>query len=70
MANILTKTQLNDLFDYLDEKDAVLMCDNTLKLTKQWIQENGLSDKEDDIVKYLENRGGFCDCEVIFNVQR
>ena len=68
MANKITKEQLKDLYDFLDEECATIMCDNTLKLTLRWIEENNLSDRKDEIIEYLENHGGYCDCEVIFNV--
>lgn len=64
----ITKKFLEDLYLYLDTECATIMCDNTLKLTRQWIKENNLSDREEEIIKYLEDHGGYCDCEVIYNV--
>ena len=65
---MLTREQKEDLYEFLDIECATLVCDNTLKLTKQWIQENNLEDKKKEIIEYLENHGGYCDCEVVFNV--
>lgn len=65
---MLTKGQKADLYEFLDTECATLFCDHTLKLTREWIHENGLEDKEEEIIKYLEGNGGFCDCEVVFNV--
>ena len=65
---ILTEEQKEDLLDYLDIECAVVVCDHSLKLTKQWIEENGLKEKEEEIIEYLEDNGGYCDCEVVLNV--
>jgi hypothetical protein len=65
---MLTPEQLGDLSVYLDEKNAFFECDNTLKYTKQWIEEEGLSEHEEEIINFLNENGGYCDCEVILNV--
>ncbi len=65
---MLNEEQKQDLYEFLDTECATLLCDHTLKLTKRWIQENGLEDREEEIIEYLEENGGYCDCEVVFNV--
>lgn len=65
---MLNEEQKQDLYEFLDAKCATLLCDHTLKLTKRWIQENGLEDREEEIIECLEENGGYCDCEVVFNV--
>jgi hypothetical protein len=41
-------------------------CDHTLKLTRQWMRAHGVDEAAN--VPELEKRGGYCDCEVLFNV--
>ena len=41
-------------------------CDHTLTFTKKWSEANGI---DFNIIKtWLNEHGGFCDCEVLFNV--
>ena len=42
-------------------------CDQTLRITKEILGEIGMD--VDKSVKYLQGKGGFCDCEVIMNVE-
>jgi Protein of unknown function (DUF2695) len=57
---------LRDLFNYLDRSDAP-PCDHTLRNTIEFIKKRGLN--EERIIPWLRENGGFCDCEVIFNVE-
>ena len=40
-------------------------CDGTLKLTRQWMRAHGVDEAIN--IPELEERGGYCDCEVLFN---
>jgi hypothetical protein len=43
-------------------------CDHSLDKTLALISEQGFNEGEkDDIMNVLQSRGGFCDCEVLFN---
>ena len=56
-----------ELFDYLDEKSETTECQHDFSLTRQF-----LSDKEVDsekVLAFLQANGGYCDCEVLFNVE-
>ena len=61
------------LFDYLEKKsnfrkvktEDTWTCYNDLRFTKQFCKENKLNFEE--LKKKLEDTGGFCDCEVLFN---
>jgi hypothetical protein len=57
---------LRNLFDYLDQESAS-GCDHTLKLTTEFLQQRGLD--VDRIVPWLREHGGYCDCEVLPNVE-
>ncbi|MGI4738721.1 MAG: DUF2695 domain-containing protein [Janthinobacterium lividum] len=54
------------LFDYLDEELAN-NCANTLRLTKQFAKENDVQFQL--LQKWLGEHGGYCDCEVLANVE-
>lgn len=48
-----------------DSQSITWKCDNTLAMTRQWLQEHGLNVNAN--VGKLEALGGFCGCEVLFN---
>jgi|HubBroStandDraft_6_1064221.scaffolds.fasta_scaffold819973_1 hypothetical protein len=54
-----------DLFRLLTRADRP-ECDHTLKQTIAFLKERGLDTSE--IVPWLRQNGGFCDCEVFLNV--
>src|SRR5438046_1738739 len=55
---------LRDLFDHLDR--GGVDCDHTLRETIEFLQKRGLDVEQ--VVAWLREYGGFCDCEVIHNV--
>jgi hypothetical protein len=57
---------LRDLFNYLDRETAP-PCDHTLRETIAFLQQRGLDVNR--IVPWLRENGGYCDCEVIYNVE-
>jgi hypothetical protein len=63
----ISQDQLAQLFDYLDGALSA-GCDHSLKLTRQFLQTNGLP--EATIVPWLGEYGGYCDCEVLANVEQ
>jgi hypothetical protein len=68
-TNISIKPEeLKKLGQYLDEKLSSSDCDNSLQYTKQWLDENISKAKKTKVVKYFQNNGGFCDCEVLANI--
>ncbi|MDC7783374.1 DUF2695 domain-containing protein [Priestia megaterium] len=64
----MTSEQLQSLEIYLQEKLEVYGCDHTLVYTREWLDISTLHDKKSNVVKALQNQGGFCDCEVLMNV--
>lgn len=54
-----------NLFDYLDE--TMDECDDELSLTRQFLTENNLP--IDEVIEWLETNGGYCDCEVLANIE-
>ena len=64
---LLSLEQVASLFDYLDEKLEEDGCDNTLRYTKEWLEINLPEDQHEAILAEMEEMGGYCDCEVVFN---
>jgi tetratricopeptide (TPR) repeat protein len=64
----LTTEQLESLGSFLNEKLTATDCDHSLKFTKIWLEESVPKSKISKIVKEFQNQGGFCDCEVLYNV--
>jgi hypothetical protein len=61
----MPQQDLRDLFDYLDRENPP-PCVHTLLETLEFLKERGLD--AEHIVPWLREHGGYCDCEVIFNV--
>lgn len=55
------------LFNYLDEVLEEHGCNETLKYTEKFLEHNGLSVEKS--INWLRDNGGFCDCEVLANVE-
>ena len=78
----LSKDQLEDLGNYLEGKlqfvfpsgditienigSVTWKCDGTTKYTREWLEAKGLPVEE--CLSSLEEEGGWCDCEVFWNV--
>lgn len=56
---------LESMFEAMDEKVEAAGCDHTLRFTKSWIAEKDQSAAE--VLAWLREHGGFCDCEVLAN---
>jgi hypothetical protein len=62
----ISKSQLKELFDYLDSALAE-GCDHTLRHSQVFLRTHGYS--EAIVVPWLGKYGGYCDCEVLANVE-
>ncbi|MCI2261155.1 MULTISPECIES: DUF2695 domain-containing protein [Xanthomonas] len=62
----LPKETLWALFDYLNEALAD-GCDHSLRLTTQFLASRDVPPAS--VIPWLGAHGGFCDCEVLFNVE-
>lgn len=62
----LSKQQLTELFDHLDSALAK-GCDHTLRFTQEFLRSRALS--ESTLIPWLGEYGGYCDCEVLANVE-
>ena len=66
-AMVLAEAQLSDLLDYLDDHVAEAGCDHTLRFTEAWAGERGIQPSA--LVRSVQQFGGYCDCEVVANVE-
>ena len=55
------------LFDHLDEQLGVQDCDHTPRMTKAFLDSHKLN--MEGILSWLGEYGGYCDCEVLANVE-
>lgn len=63
----LPRSDLTALFDFLDSRLESEDCDHTLRLTREFLRERSVP--EEPVVAWLGEHGGFCDCEVLSNVE-
>lgn len=56
-----------ELFDYIDEILETHGCNDTLKYTKEFLENNNLPLEKS--IEWLEENGGYCDCEVLANIE-
>ena len=61
----LPHEDLRALFEHLEHAGAP-QCDHTLRETIKFLQKRRLDVER--IVPWLQKHGGYCDCEVIYNV--
>ncbi len=59
---------LHELFDFLDGKLTENECDHTLNSTREFARNHTLP--EERLIVWLEQSGGYCDCEVLANVEQ
>ncbi|MGB4811596.1 MAG: DUF2695 domain-containing protein [Methylophilaceae bacterium] len=58
---------LDSLFNYLDEHLETEGCDHTNNITCRFLASKHLN--QEKILPWLETYGGYCDCEVLANVE-
>lgn len=63
-----SREKFTQLFNYLDENLSEFSCDDSLKLTSEFLQENEIKNI-DEIKNWLGEKGGYCDYEVLNNVE-
>ena len=63
----ISKKDLKDLFAFLDASFEERECSHSLELTRAFLTSRKLDEKT--IIPWLGEYGGFCDCEVLGNVE-
>lgn len=61
----VTDALLASLFDAVNAQVERSGCDHTLRFTQAWISEH--SQPGTEMLAWLREHGGFCDCEVLSN---
>lgn len=64
----MPRINFQDLFNYLDEKLSEVECDDTFKITEEFLNNNDIKDLI-KIQNWLKENGGYCDCEVLYNIE-
>jgi len=55
-----------NVFVELEDGQPTSLCDHTLNHTKKYLQDAGVW--QDGLVEWFGEYGGYCDCEVVYNV--
>ena len=63
----LTREEVEELFDFVGEQVEQQGCDHTRRFTDTWLKENISPERHGKVYSELEDMGGFCDCEVLYN---
>lgn len=64
----MKRAAFNDLFDYLDEHLQEHNCEDDHTLTVSYLNLIG-TNNIDEVISWLKDKGGYCDCEVISNIE-
>jgi hypothetical protein len=67
MTLALDEKTVGLLIDFVDRHVHHDGCNHTHRFTSQWSREHNID--WDDLLDALEQRGAFCDCEVVLNLQ-
>lgn len=62
----LSKIQIGDLINYVENRLDTKHCDHSLRFSKAWAES--ISYDFNDLIDVLEANGGFCDCETVMNL--
>lgn len=64
----MSRENFKALFDNLNEKLTENDCDHSLKFSIRFLETLNL-DSMEETAKWLKENGGYCDCEVLSNVE-
>jgi hypothetical protein len=64
----ISREAFQNLFDFLDEELEKKGCNDHLTLTKKFLETNQIENIA-EIENWLKQNGGFCDCEILYNVE-
>lgn len=64
----MSREHFEKLFDYLDEKLSNVQCEDDLKFTTDYLMSSNIEDIN-SVKKWLGEHSGYCDCEVLANVE-
>lgn len=58
---------MKELFDCVDERLAESSCDHTFRHTLSFLETHHIN--PEPVMAWLQQAGGYCDCEVIMNAE-
>ena len=64
----MSRAHFKKLFDYLEIHLADEDCDDTNSLTKTFLLQS-VNENGDGVLEWLSDHGGYCDCEILANVE-
>ena len=65
----ISRDNFKKLYDYLDTHLEEKGCDDTNSLTKKFLLQTDI-EKVDEVLEWLADHGGYCDCEILANVEQ
>ncbi|MFT3843955.1 MAG: DUF2695 domain-containing protein [Lacibacter sp.] len=65
----MVRESFQKLFDHLDTELTDKNCDDTNSLTKAFLLESNIQNV-DEVLEWLAEHGGYCDCEILANVEQ
>ncbi len=65
LAFPLPDSQLESLFEFVDNAVEENGCDHTCTATRAWLKDAKVD--PDPVLSWLAEHGGYCDCEVVAN---
>ncbi len=64
----MSRNSFKNLFDYLDAELTNKNCEDNNILTKTFLIQSNIQNV-DEILEWLASHGGYCDCEILANVE-
>jgi F0F1-type ATP synthase membrane subunit b/b' len=64
----MSRDNFKKLFDQFDTQLNDKVCDNTNTLTKTILQLSNI-EKVEEVLEWLADHGGYCDCEILAKVE-
>jgi F0F1-type ATP synthase membrane subunit b/b' len=64
----MSRDNFKKIFDHLDTQLDDKSCDDTYSLTKAFLLKLKI-EKVDEVLEWLADHGGYCDCEILANVE-
>lgn len=64
----MDREHFKKLFDYLDKELSDKNCDDTNSLTKIFLLQSNIQNV-DEVLEWLAKHSGYCDCEILANVE-
>lgn len=66
-GRVLKRVQAKNLFTYLSIRLDQEGCDDTLRFTQIWLEDNLPAEQFAPALEEIREMGGYCDCEVLMN---